>query len=226
MAIILFACKKDKEEPAPVRAGFEFPFSNVTLKIYPTKQDWLNETNPYFNEFSATGKFDFIQSFPEGAYFYDVYDPTFVHHNYDSLLRCNNNRNIQFTDISKFEDLNQYRYLFLKDQKESNWVLNEYGGTGVESPACQPLRTMHIDKEGYLVIKDNELCSYQAHKYLIAFSSLSGSANERYLNHYEFGLWTETNFKVLVVDKVNGEATKLKIYDKNNAANYEIYTKQ
>lgn len=224
--IILFACKKEEApSPPPSRSRFEFPLPKSTFKFYATESDWLNETNVLYEGYSEKGVFNFTESYPRGIYYYDLYDSAYIHYN--------NVKTFDYMDASYsyapglivITDVNQYRYSFLKDQKESNWSMSEYGGTGVESPACQPLRTLHIDKGNGVVIKDNEMCNYQAHNYKMSFYPISDDVNERYLLKYEFGFWTESNFKVLVLEKVNSVVTKFKIYDFNHTSNYEIYTR-
>lgn len=230
LIVIVFACEKEeKPAPEPIKSVLIFPFPKATLKIYPTKQDWLAETNPLFNEFSANGKFEFVSSIPNGTYYYDVYDSAYIHRNINPQFYYSPIQKYEYTDISAFDDLYQTRYLFLKDQKESNWKMTEYGGNGFEAAPCAKLRTMVIDKEAAVSISDGELCA-DPKTYKYAFYLGREDTDIRTLVTYESydDIRYPLDYDLQVMEKVNGEATKLKIYYSriNNSPDYEIYVKQ
>lgn len=247
--LFFFASCNKKEETAatPDYGGIDAFFPNATLKWYGAKNDWLNDTNVLFSQFSKTGKFSFNKSYADGTYYYDIYDSAYIHSNnrdiefrdYYYLQNIFNlplykvkayksNSRLSSSDISDCTDPKQNNYQFLGGKPYSNWKMTSYSGIGANAPACGKLRNFKITKEWLVTINDGSICTDQQ-EYTYGFLSYQKGSEAYWSLLYLAGKkWISSSYlRLIILEKKNGIAIKIKLTDDvSPTKNYEIYERQ
>ncbi|TYP72131.1 hypothetical protein [Aquimarina intermedia] len=148
---------QDKQNSISIQLNFDqiseyandYTFSDFKIKIYSTKEDYFNETNPVFSgDFDTTGAISISENIAAKSYYVDIYSTDKVLSNWEpSDLDVDSSNIIVFYPSNGGTDFFQTVYITDTIKVMGTWSFSTYDYTNSDNPEKTIKTSLSINKD-------------------------------------------------------------------------------